>query len=439
MNCKKCGTEIPEGVTACPQCGETFGEKNGKLLKIIMGSVGGLVIVAVLVSAILYGMGINFLPRENDIFYKDSYTVKDSVLEERLNTVVATMGDLELTSGELQLYYWQNVFGFLQEYSTVLSSIGLDLTQPFDKQICDEETGMTFQQYFLQLAIESWSKNAALVLLSREANFQLGEEEQKTVDSMKEAIEATAKEAGYTDMEKFVDEKLVPGSSFQSYYDFNVLSYMALAYYDVLYNGMLPTAEEIEAYYQANEATLIEKGMGKDAGLYYDVRHILIPVEGKKDENGNVTYTEEDWEKCRVKAQNILDKFLNGEYEGGTTENVFAKLAQDNSADPGSKNNGGLYTKLTKSTNFIEGFKNWYLEEGRKAGDTGLVKNTQSSTQGYHIMYFSGTHDIWEVECEELLIQTIPDKTTKLLQDATDRWPVEIDFTKMILGNMSLV
>ena len=426
MKCKNCGTEIPEGATFCPGCGK---ENTSRVLKIVLAAVGGVVILAVLVGAVLYGMGINFLPRENDIYYKDSYTVKDKVLEDRLNTVVATVGDIELTSGELQIYYWQSVFGFLEEYGSVLSSIGLDIYKPLDKQIYDEKTGLTFQQIFLQMAFDNWVRYASLNLLAREDNFQLDEEQQKYVDSFKTTIENTAKEAGYTDMEKFIDEQLFPGCSFQAYLDYNVLGYTGLAYYDTLYAKMLPTPDEIEAYYATNEEALKKKGYGKDAGYYYDVRHILIAVEGQKDANGNVTYTEADWEACYEKAQEMLDDFLAGE----GTEEAFAELAKNNSADPGSKNNGGLYANLTKNTNFIANFKNWYLDESRQPGDTGIVKNTESSTQGYHIMFLSDRRPIWETEIKNI----IPgEKTAKILDEATTRWPVEIDFSKVILGNI---
>lgn len=440
MKCKNCGTEIQEGVAICPQCGKAA-EKgdSSRILKIVMGAVGALVIVAVLVCAVLYGMGINFLPRENDIYYKDSYTAKTEVLKENLDTVVATIGGAELTCGELQLYYWQEVFSFLSEYGSLLDSIGLDLSKPFDKQIFDEKTEMSFQQVFLQMALERWTQSTILMLLAEEDNFQLTEQQQKDMDGLKETIENMAKEAGYTDMEKFVDEKLVPGSSFQSYLAFNEVGFMASAYNEKLYNDLLPTTEEIAAYYQENEAALVEKGFGKDAGLYYDVRHILIAVEGERDEAGNVTYTDANWEACLNKAQEILDKFLAGEYEGGTTEDVFATLAKNNSVDTGSKNNGGLYSQLTKNTNFIEDFKNWYLDESRQPGDTGLVKNTQSSIQGYHIMYFSGTRPIWEVEAEAKLVALIPDQISALFDAAVERWPLEIDFTKVMLGHMDLV
>lgn len=67
-------------------------------------------------------------------------------------------------------------------------------------------------------------------------------------------------------------------------------------------------------------------------------------------------------------------------------------MAVQNTADRGSQSSGGLYTGVSRYDGFIEDFTNWCLDSSRQPGDTGLVKNTGSSTQGWHIMYFVG----WE-------------------------------------------
>ncbi|MBQ5580575.1 MAG: peptidylprolyl isomerase, partial [Clostridia bacterium] len=51
----------------------------------------------------------------------------------------------------------------------------------------------------------------------------------------------------------------------------------------------------------------------------------------------------------------------------------------------GSKENGGLYENVTKDSNYVEPFLNWCFADGRKKGDTGIIK----TDYGYHVMYLS--------------------------------------------------
>lgn len=63
-----------------------------------------------------------------------------------------------------------------------------------------------------------------------------------------------------------------------------------------------------------------------------DVRHILI---GAAD--ANITPTEEQYEQAKAKAEELLAQWEAGD----ATEDSFAQLAQENSADTSSASNGG--------------------------------------------------------------------------------------------------
>lgn len=96
----------------------------------------------------------------------------------------------------------------------------------------------------------------------------------------------------------------------------------------------------------------------------YDARHILLLTEGK---------TEEEKLVVKQKAQNLLDKVLNGE--------DFAKLATENSEDGGSVNNGGLYEGVSKGA-FVKEFEDAALS--LKDGE--IYPNLVESSYGYHII-----------------------------------------------------
>ncbi len=465
MNCKYCLAELNEDVSVCPHCGAQLAEtaesavettpvaeesaveiedltceeqeaapvKKAKWWKFVLAGLGVLVLLAAVAIAIFWpstgrallrSVGI----RANDVAYKDSYTVEDQLAADRGEVVVATAGDKELTNTQLQVYYWMNVSDFLNYYGSYLSMMGVDYTKPFDQQVYDAASGRTYQQMFLETALKNWHQYAVILEMAEQAQFQLTDEEQEYVDDIAAQVEELATSKGYEDLDKFLQEQLAPGTSFDGYVKYMTDNFWASAYYNALCESLLPTAEEVSAYYDAHEAEFVDGGIGKESGKYYDVRHILIPIEGgTKDESGNVVYSDQDWTNCQNKAQALLDEFLAGE----ATEDVFATMAQEHSTDGGSNTNGGLYSQLTKATNFVDGFKNWYLDETRKPGDAGLVQ----SEHGYHIMYFSDSYDIWSYEAENALLS---ETVTQKLEQAQEEMPMEVNYKKIVLGDVNL-
>lgn len=112
-----------------------------------------------------------------------------------------------------------------------------------------------------------------------------------------------------------------------------------------------------------------------------NVRHILIRASAGEDG----TYTDEAKETAKEKAESLLKEWKAGD----ATEDSFAELAEANSSDTGSNQNGGLYENVPQGR-MAESFDQWIYDQGRKPGDTGIVFNEDSSYCGYHVMYFVG-------------------------------------------------
>ena len=114
-----------------------------------------------------------------------------------------------------------------------------------------------------------------------------------------------------------------------------------------------------------------------------NVRHILVSFEGgtTDPETGVTTYTQEEKDAAKAKADEIHNAWQSGE----ATAESFAALAEEKSGDTGSKANGGLYTDVYPGQ-MVAAFNNWCFEEGRKIGDHEVVE----TEYGYHIMYLDG-------------------------------------------------
>lgn len=132
--------------------------------------------------------------------------------------------------------------------------------------------------------------------------------------------------------------------------------------------------------------------VSKNAWATVDIRHILIMPEGgtKAEGSSTITYSDEEWEACRVAAQALLDEYLAGEQ----TAEAFGALANKHSDDQDGKvTNGGLYEDVY-SGQMVAAFDEWIFDDSRTPGETGLVK----TQYGYHVMYFverNGPVDDW--------------------------------------------
>ena len=106
------------------------------------------------------------------------------------------------------------------------------------------------------------------------------------------------------------------------------------------------------------------KGQESENVIEFDSRHILFNTTGLSDEQA---------EKVKVTAEEVLQKILNGA--------DFASLAKQYSEDPGSKDNGGLYEGI-KSGSFVEPYENAVLS--LEAGE--VYPELVKSDYGYHII-----------------------------------------------------
>ncbi len=130
------------------------------------------------------------------------------------------------------------------------------------------------------------------------------------------------------------------------------------------------------------------------------VRHILITPELGEDETEP---SDAAWDAAKAEADSLLAEWKAGD----ATEESFAALADEHSADSGSS--GGLYENVHKGQ-MVAAFENWCFAP-HQPGDTEVVR----TNYGYHVMYFVG-------EGEEYWTQTL---TNELQTEAFDAWQAE--------------
>ena len=147
-----------------------------------------------------------------------------------------------------------------------------------------------------------------------------------------------------------------------------------------------------------------------------DVRHILIEAKTTEtDTEGNETPLDDATiEKNFAEAKKQAEELLAEWKKGDATEESFAALASDKTADSASAEKGGLYEDINASSSYVPEFLNWALASHKK-GDTGIIR----TSYGYHIMYFVGADEMaqWESDVRSTIAT---DKTNTYTTEITD-------------------
>ncbi len=374
-----------------------------------------------LAASVYYGVNGSWLPKENNAQYKDNYTVQADQLKTAAGKTVASIGDRKLTNGLLNIYYWTQVYDYL---SSDYAAYVVDYTQPLEYQAAGD--GMTYQQYFLDVALDTWHRYQALALRAEAEGVELDPALQTALEELPQRLEEQAASYGFADVQELLDVSLFPGCSLDDYLAYMELSYRAYHYLDTLYEDLAPTYDEVDAYFTENQDTYTSQGITKEAGNMVDVRHILImPQGGATDSSGSTTYSEEEWEACRQEAQALYDQWLAGD----ATEESFAQLAAEHSAD-GSAVNGGLITDITQGR-MVQTFNDWCFDPAREYGDHGLIR----SEYGYHIMFFVGGQQIWYRYAER---DCVAQSVNQIVEEAIAAFPMKVKYRDVALSYVNL-
>ena len=351
-----------------------------------------------------------------------SYTVSaEELTEDVLKREIAVCGDDHLTNRELPYYYWQQYYTLMNNYGSYASYF-IDASTPFDQQVCLFDDTLTWQQYFLQAAISNYENVSAVWQSARLAGFELSQEDQDYLADLGNQITMAAATYGFGSADEYLQTAYGPSATLTDYRNFVERQMTASAYLQACVDEKTYTEDDISKYFDDNAESYTSSGIEKSDVKMVNVRHILIQPEGTNDDG---TYTDEAWAEAEKKANALLDEWKNGEH----TEDSFAYMAAENSTDPGSAENGGLYEDIYPGQ-MVDAFDAWCFDASRQPGDTGIVK----TDYGYHIMYFSSTseHAYWYVRAEddylnELSVSVLQALSAKFDTEATEQNAAIVD------------
>lgn len=417
-NCRKCQAVLKKGKAICPKCG-----KNNVPIRPWMKIAGMAIAVLLLLAALAYALFMLCTPKKNDIFYKNSYTVNTSIfytakqLQKDMDTVVATMGDAKLTNGLLQAYYWMEARGYVN--SAEENGVPCpDLNKPFHSQLYDAKTGMSWQQFFLQEALNTWQEHQLLMLEAKKAGYVMPKYYRNQLDGAEARLTSYAANGGYDSLGAYIHTRLGEGADLQDYLEYLEGEYTSTLYREELEKTQTVSDEAINSYYEENKDTLASQhSVTKESGDIADLRLLLISPEGGQENfDGDAYYTESEWSACHEEAQKLYQQWLDGD----ANEDSFMMLSQQDTA-----------AFDIRPEDVDDAVAEWCFDNSRIEGDHALIRGRD----GYYLTYFIDCGPQWVRYCRDSIVEI---RLTEIINSWTAQNPMTVDYAKICLCTVTL-
>lgn len=326
-------------------------------------------------------------------------------------STAATVGGETLTGAMLQLYYGLEIASWRAQEREHNPDWNLGL----DVQTCPMEgEAVTWQQFFLQRALNTWHLYTALVLDSADAEMVLdpyyvrnlyNNYDTYLLDTMPAVAYLYGKDPSYkiNDLNKAFIDAIPELLSQLGGSDAAARELAGTAATGADLQELAVRLNEAYAYFiWARKQAMTEEDTVEGDTVTF--RHVLlIPEDG-------------DWEACEAEAKALLEEY---EKQKLVDEPRFAVVANVNSQDEGSRLNGGLYQYVSKGQ-MNEVLDAWLFDPARTVGEIAIIR----SDLGVHMVYFSGR-------------DAAPDRSNisdALLKRVLERFPMEVSYSDICLG-----
>ena len=301
------------------------------------------------------------------------------------------VGDTEISAAELNMYYINAITDFYEQNGSYVALLGLRTDLALDSQV-SRDTVNTWDNYFLASAeqnIHSFYSlyNAALA----DENYPDVEAVLERVSDNIETMKESAAENG-VNLNHSLHSTYGKGVKLDTYQKYMEIMTLAQDYYAYYFNSLTYSDEQI-AEYDAKDPVA--------NNVYSYSAYILYSDDylegGTEDENGNVTYSDEEKAAALAACEAVAKELAAGGYTtGDELESAVAKLPISEKEDASSSMLKGQ--KDIRATSIASNMKDWLTDPARQPGDITYVErsstiNGETFVSGYNVVIFEGCND----------------------------------------------
>lgn len=341
----------------------------------IKWTVIGIVIAAFVIAVVYLNSGM---------FYRNSTAV--TVDNTALEAYNIEAGSETYSVAEVNYVYNSQLMQILSYFGDYASYMGLDASQPLDKQACsfggETEEGSddvyTWDDYFMDAAYNHLKEMSALCAYAEYAGISLDDEDMQTIEDTLGTINDAAEQSGYKSANKFLAANYGTGCNIALVRDMMEKEALATKVQTTISEGFEYTDSQIKEKY----ASVADSYDTFDYDYYY------VAAETEIGENGAEVASDEALAAAKATADEILAAMNGGDSFAdavvgviGQVENVVTN--EDGTTSTEMQDAAPTNGEDVAGSDLPSAISEWLLGD-RAANDCEIVE----SDTGYYIVKF---------------------------------------------------
>lgn len=292
-----------------------------------------------------------------------------------VNGTYATVNGEKISRVEFDYNYYVARSTYLNQYGAYLSYFGVDTSKEVDTQMYSDK--LTWGDYFKQLAVENIARNRGLRKAAAEEGFTYDTTEDYKL--FQEDLKKAASGAGKTAKE-YLKDVYGPYATLARVKPCLESSFFASAYSEAVAEKLTPSQEEIQAYYEKNQASYDSVDYYKqevDAELPTEPTELADPVEPAEGEEASSAEDGSGEEEAYQPSEAEIEAAMKeAKAEADKLEKTLLKDSE--------------VIQNTKKSAITSLISDWLFDEGRKQGDTTVIED--ATNHRYYVVGFESRY-----------------------------------------------
>ncbi len=303
----------------------------------------------------------------------------------RKGMTAVTVDGEKFSATDLDFYYHTT----LNQYSTYLGYLGVDINQDLDNQMYSEDE--SWGDYFRSEAVTALKQNVSMYHAAMDAGYEVTEEVQKKIDDFSASIDSYCENSAMT-REQFLQSQYGDKMTNDIFMKHLTMMFVSSAYADDYQKNHEYTDEDLTNYYNEHQND-IDLASYEVLTVNADYTGIEGTTEGSSDETPE--YTAEQTAKAMEAAKETANAFLDRVNSG----EKLSDIGDEYGAQYYSNKEDVSYSSFTDYA-----FNDWVFNADRENGEASMMEDSNKNCWYVVVLHDRYRPDYDTVDVRHILI-----------------------------------